>query len=114
MLVAITLPLAIGVTRGAVEHLLRPCSAEATEGGPTVLTICLERGMRALLIIGAVAVLAWGWGVDLAHLHGEDTWLGRITDGVLSAVVILLVADLWWQAMRTAIDRQLAEATDPG
>ena len=60
MLVAITLPLAIGVTRGAVEHLLRPCSAEAAEGGPTVLTICLERGIRALLIIGAVAVLAWG------------------------------------------------------
>jgi hypothetical protein len=60
MLVAITLPLAIGVTRGAVEHLLRPCSAEAAESGPTVLTICLERGIRALLIIGAVAVLAWG------------------------------------------------------
>jgi len=33
---------------------------------------------------------------------------------VLSAVVILLVADLLWQAMRTAIDRRLAEATDPG
>jgi small-conductance mechanosensitive channel len=113
LLVAITLPLAIGVTRRALEHLLRPPgSAEAAEGPPTVLTICLERGIRALLIIGAVAVLAWGWGIDLAHLHGEDTWLGRITDGVLSAVVILLIADLLWQAMKTAIDRKLAEVAD--
>jgi small-conductance mechanosensitive channel len=115
VLVAITLPLAIGVTRRALEHLLRPPgSAEAAEGPPTVLTICLERGIRALLIIGAVAVLAWGWGIDLAHLHGEDTWLGRLTEGLLSAVVILLVADLLWQAMKTAIDRKLAEAADPG
>jgi moderate conductance mechanosensitive channel len=115
VLVAITLPLAIGVTRRAVEHLLRPPgSAEAEEGPPTVLTICLERGIRALLIIGAIAVLAWGWGINLAHLRAEDTWLGRITDGVLSAVIILLVADLLWQAMKTAIDRKLAEAADPG
>jgi small-conductance mechanosensitive channel len=115
LLVGIILPLAIGVTRRSVEHLLRrPGSAEAAKGPPTVLTICLERGIRALLIIGGVAVLAWGWGIDLAHLHGEDTWLGRLTEGVLSAVIILLVADLLWQAMRTAIDRKLAEAADPG
>ena len=110
VLVAITLPLAIGVTRRAVEHLLRPPgSTETAEGPPSVLTICLERGIRVLLIFGAVAVLAWGWGVDLAHLHGQDTWLGRLADGVLSAVVILLVADLLWHAMKTAIDRKLAE-----
>jgi moderate conductance mechanosensitive channel len=115
ILVAITLPLGIGVTQRAVEHLLRPPgSAEAAEGPPTVLTVCLERGIRALLIIGAVAVLAWGWGIDLAHLHGEDTWLGRITDGALSTVVILLVADLLWQAMKTAIDRKLAEVAELG
>ena len=115
LLVVIALPLAIGVTRRAVEHLLRPPgSAEAAEGPPTVLTICLERGIRALLIIGAVAALAWGWGIDLARLHGEDTWLGRVTEGALSAVVILLVADLLWQAMKTAIDRKLAEVADSG
>jgi moderate conductance mechanosensitive channel len=115
VLVAIALPLAISITRRAVEHLLRPPdSAEATAGPPTVLTICLERGIRAVLIIGAVAVLAWGWGVDLAHLHSEDTWLGRLTEGVLSAIVILLLADFLWQAMKTAIDRKLAEAADRG
>ena len=38
----------------------------------------------------------------------------RIAHGVLSAVVILLVADLLWQAMKAAIDRKLAEAADLG
>jgi hypothetical protein len=115
VLVAITLPLAIGVSRRAVEHLLRPPgSAEMLEGPPSVLTVCLERGIRVLLLIGAVAVLAWGWGVDLSHLHGQDTLLARIADGVLSAVIILLIADLLWQAMKTAIDRKLAESVELG
>src|SRR5438477_55105 len=38
----------------------------------------------------------------------------RFGHGALSAVVILLVADLLWHAMKTAIDRKLAECTDLG
>jgi small-conductance mechanosensitive channel len=114
VLIVITLPLAIAVTRRAVEHLLRPPGlAETPPGPPTVLTVILERGVQALLIVGAVLVLAWGWGVDLAHLRGQDTWYGRLADGVLSAVVILLVADLLWHAIKAAIDGKLAEAADP-
>ncbi len=115
LLVIITLPLAIGVTRRAVEHLLRPPGLpQIADGAPSVLAVFIERGIRAALIIGAVAVLAWGWGVDLAHFRGEDTIVGRLTDGVLSAVVILLVADLLWHAMKTAIDRKLAGSADLG
>jgi small-conductance mechanosensitive channel len=115
VLVIMALPLAISITRRAVDNLLRPPgSRQAAEGPPSVLAVCIERGIRALLIIGAIAVLAWGWGIDLAHFHDQETWIGRLADGVLSAVVILLVADLLWQAMRAAIDRKLAEAADPG
>jgi small-conductance mechanosensitive channel len=115
VLVVITLPLAIRVSRRAVEHLLRPAgSTQAAMGLPSVLTVCLERGIRALLIIGAVLVLAWGWGIDLAHLRDQPTWVGRVADGVLSAVIIILVADVLWHAMKAAIDRKLAEAVDPG
>ncbi len=115
VLVAITLPLAIGVTRRAVEHLLQPPGMpETAEALPSVITVCLERGIRALLIIGAVAVLAWGWGVDVVHLAGQDTLFARIAHSVLSAVIILLVADLLWQTMRAAIDRKLAETADLG
>jgi small-conductance mechanosensitive channel len=117
VLVVITLPLALGVTRRAVQHLLRPPgSQEVGEGPPSVVAISLERGIRALLFIGAAAVLAWGWGIDFVqHLTaGEDTLFDRLVHGVLSAIVILLVADVLWHAMKAAIDRKLAEATDPG
>src|SRR5271165_1455018 len=108
VLVVIILPLAISVSRRAVENLLRPGGSPlVADGLPSVLAVCIERGIRAALIIAAVLVLAWGWGVDLAHFHGEETFIGRLADGVLSAVVILLIADLLWQATKTAIDRKL-------
>ncbi|MBV8711223.1 MAG: mechanosensitive ion channel, partial [Solirubrobacterales bacterium] len=115
VLVLIMLPLAISVTRRAVDNLLRPPgSPQVAEGPPNVLAVCIERGIRAALIIGAVAVLAWGWGIDLAHFRGEETLAARLADGALSTVVILLIADFLWQAARTAIDRKLAEAVDVG
>jgi small-conductance mechanosensitive channel len=115
VLVVMTLPVAISVTRRAVDNLLRPPgSPHVAEGPPSVLAVCIERGIRAALIIGAVAMLAWGWGVDLAHFHDQETWVGRLADGVLSAVVIVLIADFLWQATKTAIDRKLAEAADIG
>ena len=52
-------------------------SQEIAEGPPSVVTVVLERGIRALLIIGAAAVLAWGWGIDIVHLAGQDTWFAR-------------------------------------
>ena len=85
------------------------------EGPPSVIAITLERGIRALLFIGAAAVLAWGWGIDLAHMATKDgSWLDRLAQGVLSAVIILLVADVLWHAIKAAIDGKLAEAADPG
>ena len=117
VLVVTTLPLALGVTRRAVEHLLRPPGS--SQGGvapPSVIAISLERGIRALLFIGAAAVLAWGWGIDLMqHLTtAEDTLFSRLIHGALSAIIILLVADVLWHAMKTAIDRKLTEVADPG
>ncbi|HWO85223.1 MAG TPA: mechanosensitive ion channel family protein, partial [Stellaceae bacterium] len=117
VLVVTTLPLALSVTRRAVEHLLRPPgSPQVGKGPPSVIAISLERGIRALLFIGAAAILAWGWGIDLMqHLAAaEDTLFSRLVHGVLSAIVILLVADVLWHAMKTAIDRKLAEVADPG
>jgi small-conductance mechanosensitive channel len=116
VLVAFALPLAIRVSHRAVEHLLRPPSSpQVGQPPPSVVAVSLERGIRALLFIGAAAVLAWGWGVDLAQMAaGDNTLFDRLVHGVLSAVVILLVADVLWHAIRAAIDRKLAEAADPG
>jgi small-conductance mechanosensitive channel len=70
--------------------------------------------LRALLIIGAAAVISWGWGIDLVHIAGQDTPFARLVHAVLSAAIILLIADLLWQAIKTAIDRKLAEVKDLG
>ena len=112
--VIIMLPPAILVTRSAVEQLLRPPGSSQTDGPPTFIAVSLEHGIQALLIIGAVGVLARGWGVDLVHLASQDTLFARVVHGVLSAVIILLVADVLWQAAKAAIDRKLAEAADLG
>jgi small-conductance mechanosensitive channel len=113
VLVIIALPLANRIIQRAVEHLLQPpISPQVVDGPRSVVTVCLERGLRALLIIGAAGVLAWGWGVDLVHLAGQDTLFARLVHGVLSAVIILLAADVLWQATKAAIDRKLAEVAD--
>jgi len=114
VLVVITLPLAIGITRRAVDNLLLPSGAAPLgEGSPSVLAVCIERGIRAALIIGAVVVLAWGWGVDLAHLRHQETLIGYLVDDALSTIVVLLIADLLWHAAKTAIDHKLAEVGEP-
>ena len=114
VLVLIMLPPAISGSRRAIEHLLRPPGSSQTAGPPSVVEVALEHGIRALLIIGAAAVLAWGWDVDLVHLAGQGTLFANIVHGVLTTVVILLIADVLWHAARAAIDKKLAEIADLG
>jgi len=66
--VVIVWPLADRLTRRAVEHLLRPPGTIEVAGLPTLTAVFLERGLRAGLIIGALALLAWGWGIDLESM----------------------------------------------
>jgi hypothetical protein len=70
--VVIVWPLADRMTRRAVEHLLRPPGATEVSGLPTLTAVFLERGLRAGLIIGALALLAWGWGIDLESRARDD------------------------------------------
>jgi hypothetical protein len=114
VLVLIIMSPAISVSRRAVEHLLRPPGSSQTGGPPSVIEATLEHGIQALLIIGAAALLAWGWDVDLVHLSGQDTSFARIAHGVLTTVVILLIADVVWHAAKAAIDKKLAATADLG
>jgi small-conductance mechanosensitive channel len=112
--VAVALPLLIATTRRAVDHILRPAGAATAEAAvPGIVAACLGRGVRALLIIGAVLLLAYKWGVDLGELAATDTTFTRILRGVLTAIVILLIADFIWHVVKAAIDRRLAEAQGP-
>jgi moderate conductance mechanosensitive channel len=66
------------------------------------------------LVIGALALLAWGWGIDMESLTGRETMLTRIAHGALSAVAVALIADFIWHVSKAAIDIKLAETDDPG
>src|SRR5262249_59811689 len=63
LLIMMILPLANAVLDRAIENLLRPPGSEPATGTHNVVTVALERGLRALLIIGGAAVPAWGWGI---------------------------------------------------
>lgn len=111
LLILVATPMLIRVTSRAVSHLLRPPGTETMAGEvPGVVTVVLERGLRALIVVGAVFLLVRSWGIDVADLTAGDSVWTRLTRGLASAVVIGLVADLVWQILRAVIDRRLFEA----
>ncbi|MGO4526349.1 mechanosensitive ion channel family protein [Microvirga sp. 2MCAF35] len=108
LLVAVVLFQAIKITRDAARHLLRSQDAAETAHGGELRAVYLDRGIQALLIVGAALFLAWAWGIDWGEMTSRDTVVTRLVRGVLSSIVILLVADLLWQLVKTQIDRRLA------
>ena len=113
--VVVGLPMAIRVTQRSVNYILRPPGTiDSSTAMPSIAAVCLERGLRAILIIGAALLLARVWHVDLGDLTARDTAFTRLVRGGLSAVVIVLVADFAWHLIKTLIDRKLFEAANLG
>jgi small-conductance mechanosensitive channel len=112
VLVVVAVPAAIALTRRAVDHLLRPPENAAADLPPisNLYRVGLERGLRATWIVGAALLLAHVWGVDLVAMTASDSVGTRLLRGALSAVVIMLVADLGWQMLRVLIDDRLVAA----
>jgi small-conductance mechanosensitive channel len=117
LVVAIVLPQAVRITKRSARHLLRPPEGAEAAANHELGAVYLDRGIRALLIVGAALFLGWVWGVDLGEMTSRDTVVTRLIRGALSSIVILLVADLLWQVVRTQIDRRLSTlqaAAPPG
>jgi small-conductance mechanosensitive channel len=108
--VALLLPQALTLAKRGSRHLLRVGSEPHDAANGTMETVYLDRGLRAVIVAGAVVFLAWAWDLDLVELTSRDTLLTRLLRGVLSSIVILLVADLIWQLVKRQIDRRLAAA----
>ncbi len=106
LVVAVVLPQAIRITKASAHHLLRSPEGVGTNNH-ALGSVYLDRGIRALLIVAAALFLAGVWNIDLVELTSRDTVATRLVRGALSSIVILLVADLIWQVVKTHIDRRL-------
>ena len=108
LVVAVVLPQALKITKQSARHLLRPHEGAEPDQNHELWAVFLDRGVRVILMIGAALFLAWAWGIDLGEMTSRDTVLTRLVRGALSSIVILLVADLLWQLVKTQIDRRLS------
>jgi small-conductance mechanosensitive channel len=96
-------------------HLQRPIDAPLDAPVvPSIAAVAAVRGLRVLLLIVAVLLLARNVGIDLVQLLTGDTAGIRILRGVFSVTVIALVADLVWFVLKAMIERRLAEAQGSG
>jgi small-conductance mechanosensitive channel len=108
--VILVVAIAITCVRLSVDHILRPSGAKLAEApAPSLAGAALERGLRALLMIGGAYLIASLLGVDLAMLTTRDTMATRLLRGVINAFIIMLLADFAWRITSAWIDRKLSE-----
>jgi small-conductance mechanosensitive channel len=107
LVVAVMLPQTVKITKASARHLLRSREGAEVAHDHALAAVLLDRGVRVLLMIGAAVFLAWVWGVDPGEMTSRDTVATRLVRGALSSIIILLVADLLWQVVKTQIDRRL-------
>jgi small-conductance mechanosensitive channel len=115
VVVLVGLPLLLRLIRRSVNHAMRPSGV--TEPGmeaPSLSAVCVERGLRAALIVGVALLLAQKWGIDLVAIgEGSSVW-ARLVGGALSAIAIILVADFLWHTAKSLIGGKIAEVQAVG
>ncbi len=93
----------------AITHSAFLRSENAPGARSPVMEVIIERSGRAIFI--ALAAL---WLANLMRIHSammvEDETASRILRGVLSGVVVLLVADILWQMAKVLIENRLERA----
>ena len=114
VIIALALPLVIAWSRKAVHHLF---AVEPTPEGEVTATnlvsVTIERVVRAALILASIWALTWAWGVGFQNLADSDTAITKVARSLLTVLIILLVADLAWQLTKTLIDALLVERPNP-
>ncbi|MGO6743449.1 mechanosensitive ion channel family protein [Rhizobium ruizarguesonis] len=108
--VCAALPGAIALTKASVNNILRSSVTEEDDHQrSTVVSVIVERGIRAALIVGAIVLLADALNIRLTEMTMQDSPLLRLVRGLLSAGIILLVVDLAWNVVKVMIDRKLGD-----
>jgi len=104
------LPGSIAIMKASVHNVLGTAQLrDASSSLPTVLSVLVERGIRAGLIIGAIVFLAEVLNVELTEMTMQDSPTLRLVRGILSAGIIFLAIDLIWNVSKVLIDRTLGQ-----
>ncbi len=64
---------------------------------------------RIVLILGAIAGIAWAWGVGVLSLSESQSVWGNVFRASVNVLITLLLADLVWTWAKYSINRRLAE-----
>lgn len=84
--------------------------APVNEAEPfAIQRLVVKRFVRIGLVLAAIAVIAWVWGLGFLSLSGSPSTAGRLFRTAVNVLVTLLIADLVWTWAKTAIDRRLAD-----
>src|SRR5262249_14229821 len=115
-IIVVGLPAAIKLTDRSVNHVVEGKSPEEGESRRHGITaVIIARGIRAILIVGSVLLLARAWHIDLVELtSSSDNVATRLVRGALSAAIIILVADFLWKLVRAAFGRAMMGTGDDG
>ena len=108
--VVAALPGSVILAKASVNNMLGARDAYGDDGSTTtVLSVIVERGIRAGLIIGSIVFLADVLGVELTEMTMQDSPTLRLIRGILSAGIIVLAVDLIWNVTKVLIDRKLGQ-----
>lgn len=108
---ALLLPSAVRGAGAAAQTVAQRSARTGAFG--VVANVLIVRGVRAIVIALAVAWLAYVWRIREASLE-DSAAAGGLVNGLLSGVVVLLVADLLWQISKALIEYQINRAPAQG
>ena len=88
--------------------------AQPTGAAGPLRIVLLDRAVRAAVITLAMMWLGWIVRHHPAGAVMQDETLAMLSQGLLRGIVVLLLADLAWQAIRVWVDATLARPLDEG
>ena len=98
----------------SVRHILRKPDAGGEADKPEedfrLLTVILDRGLRIAFILLAAWVMARASGFDVMEMGAPDTLASRIARNIVSAAIIVMIADFVWQMVKVLIDRWMSRS----
>ncbi|MGB5215215.1 MAG: mechanosensitive ion channel family protein [Anderseniella sp.] len=113
--VGLTLPLALKYIHLAVHETYSTENSQGAHLRPTgiapTVSVC---ALRALLILGSIALLSWSWGLDLTDFVSQTDPITKLSQNIVIVLIILLVADLLWQLTKAMIGEILSKTSDVG